>query len=447
MKFSVIVITYNEEEKIGDVINSILDASKGHDCEIILSDGGSCDNTLLIAHESGIRSVKSEPCRGIQCNNGAENSSGDILVFLHGDTIFPEEGFDVLANDFKNPDCKIGTLKMGFDEPHFLLKFYTFFTSFDSIFTSFGDQCIAVRKSYFYEIGRFPNWQLFEDVHFLRTARKQTKIHSFNSKVITSARRFKKNGIIKQQLRNASYILLYLAGISSKKLSELYSRQSIQKRQKGIIIFAKYPEPGKVKTRLAASIGKEKAAEFYDNCAKKTKKECLKIVDLERYFFFAESKNYEKVMEWIGNGFHFYAQSNGNLGDRIKAAFQVVFKEGNDKVIIIGTDCPDLNNKKLEKAYKELKTNDVVIGPAADGGYYLIGTSKFYPELFENIDWSTDRVFEQTIRNIEKLGLKSSKLEELRDIDTIEDLRNWMGKQSEDNPIQKWIEEQIYYQY
>jgi len=223
MKYSVIIITYNEEEKILDCIKSVNDASRNiYDVEIIISDGGSTDNTYNIVRKEKIVFNKSLIGRGVQCNSGARLANGEILIFLHADTLFPINGFTILENTFTNIDVQIGTFRLMFDEQSFIYRIYSFFTQFDSIFTSFGDQCIIVRKNFFNKLGGFPNWHIFEDVHFLRKARKEIEIHSFKGTVITSARRFKKNGLLFQQLRNLYYIFLYFTGINHKNLKAKY---------------------------------------------------------------------------------------------------------------------------------------------------------------------------------------------------------------------------------
>src|SRR5262249_18424664 len=131
--------------------------------------------------------------------------------------------FSVLTRFFQDSSVKIGTFRLSFDHPNSWLRFYAFFTRFDSMFTRFGDQCIAVRKSFFEELGGFPDWPLFEDVHFLRTARKKTRIVSFPASVVPSARRFSRIGMIRTQLLNGWLVLQYLLGVSPQKLAAQYS--------------------------------------------------------------------------------------------------------------------------------------------------------------------------------------------------------------------------------
>jgi hypothetical protein len=149
---------------------------------------------------------------------------GSILIFLHADTTLPHEAFVVLNNIFADPKVKIGTFRLRFDNDNWFLRVCGYLTRFDSILTRFGDQCIVVRRNFFDELGGFPEWPLFEDVDFLRRARRRTRIHSFPAEVLTSAHKFKKNGPIRQQIKNGSLILKYLAGVSPEKLAMEYRK-------------------------------------------------------------------------------------------------------------------------------------------------------------------------------------------------------------------------------
>ena len=429
MKYSVIIITYNEEEKIRECIRSIKKADDNFsDFEIIVSDGGSTDNTLKIVEEEGVIINKSPVGRGVQSNTGARLAKGEIIIFLHADTLFAKNGFSVLNNTFKSEDVKIGKFKMKFDERNIIYKFYSFFTRYDSVLTSFGDQCVVIRKSFYNQLGGYPDWQIFEDVHFLRKARKETKINILPATVFTSARRFKKNGLLIQQLRNLYYIFLYYTGINHKDIKAKYGRTIKGILQEALILFVKYPEEGKVKTRLGKTIGYERATKIYTQLAEHSFNESKKLNKVSRYLFFVDEQNRERIANWAGLGFSFYPQSAGNLGEKMKNAFSKVIAKGANKTIIIGSDLPDISKAIISKAFKDLDKNNIVIGPSKDGGYYLLGMNKFYPELFDGIAWSTEQVLEQTLEKAKLLNLSVTLLKELNDIDTIDDLNEWQNK-------------------
>jgi len=227
MKFSVIIPTLNEAKFIQPTIQRIRDLDES--AQIIIADGESSDETVQRCQKAKLEIVFSKRGRGSQCNAGAKKASGDVLVFLHADTLLPQNAFELLSDYFNNAQINIGTFRLSFDSPNAVLRFYCWFTKFDSMFTRFGDQCIVIRKSFFDEIGGFQDWPLFEDVHLLRLARRRTQVISFPSEVITSARRFQTRGIIRTQIFNGLLLLLYLLGISPVLLAKWYAIKNPEK--------------------------------------------------------------------------------------------------------------------------------------------------------------------------------------------------------------------------
>ncbi len=161
----------------------------------------------------------------------------------------------------------------------------------------------------------------------------------------------------------------------------------------GIIVFIKNPELGKVKTRLAASVGDQKALEIYIRLLNHTRKILMNIEGVKQYVFYA---NYiDENDQWKEDVFDNRIQKGTDLGKRMSCAFEEVLMEC-DKAIIIGSDCAEMTSEHIYKAIKKLNDSNVVIGPSLDGGYYLLGMDHYYPELFKGIEWSTDTVFYRT---------------------------------------------------
>jgi rSAM/selenodomain-associated transferase 1 len=182
-----------------------------------------------------------------------------------------------------------------------------------------------------------------------------------------------------------------------------------------LIIFIKNPILGKVKTRLAATIGEEKAMEIYLELMNHTLKIAGKT-KVEVNLFFSDE---------IMNDFPFpkkYIQKGNDLGERMRNAFDVCFAEGGKKIVIIGTDCAQLKEELIEEAFSKLDSDQAVIGPALDGGYYLFGMREMLSGIFEGIEWSTSTVFSETKRKLMDSKIRFSVLKELRDIDTEDDL-------------------------
>jgi len=188
-----------------------------------------------------------------------------------------------------------------------------------------------------------------------------------------------------------------------------------------LIIFIKNPEKGKVKTRLAKTIGDDRALRIYKKLMRHTR-EVAQSVQAVRFLFYSEWINEED--DWLVADFQKYLQPNGDLGDRMRFAFQTALAN-NDKAIIVGSDCPTLSPEVINQAITQLDTHDYIIGPTYDGGYYLLGMKQFEPSLFENIDWSTEVVFQQTTDQMKALDQTFGTLPMLSDVDYEEDWEKW----------------------
>jgi hypothetical protein len=195
-------------------------------------------------------------------------------------------------------------------------------------------------------------------------------------------------------------------------------------KRNSTVLFVKHPAGGFVKTRLAEDIGEENARLLYgyfvtDMLVK------LKEVNSCLHIFFTPSEAEEKFRQWLGAGHSYIAQSGDNLGEKMKNAFRYCFSCNFKSVLIIGSDSPDVPVDYINLAFCALASHDVVIGPAEDGGYYLIGFRKetFLPDVFENISWSSKHVFEQTIATIQRHKQGLYLLPLWYDVDTLADLK------------------------
>lgn len=196
--------------------------------------------------------------------------------------------------------------------------------------------------------------------------------------------------------------------------------------ERHLIIFTRYPEPGKTKTRLIPALGEEGAANLQRQMTEQTiakVKQLINFVSLSFEIRFAGG-NIQLMQNWLGSDLKHQQQGEGNLGDRMTIAFQSAFNKGNKYVVIIGIDCPKLTVDIIIQAFEKLIQKDLVIGPAIDGGYYLIGISQFIPELFREINWGSAQVLEKTLKIAQSLNLVVGYLPILSDIDRPEDLKN-----------------------
>ncbi|MEW6417586.1 MAG: TIGR04282 family arsenosugar biosynthesis glycosyltransferase [Nitrospirota bacterium] len=191
-----------------------------------------------------------------------------------------------------------------------------------------------------------------------------------------------------------------------------------------VILFVKYPERGKVKTRLSTHLNDEITLNLYRYFVADLI-ESLKVGKYTLVIAFYPSELENKVISWLGAEHSYTPQAGRHLGGRMENAFKDAFKKGFNKVLIIGSDIPDITPSVIDKAFEALRDYDAVIGPCFDGGYYLIGFTikTFLPDIFKGIQWSTERVFKDTMGVFSKKGYKVYILPKLRDIDRIEDLR------------------------
>ncbi len=194
-----------------------------------------------------------------------------------------------------------------------------------------------------------------------------------------------------------------------------------------LIIFTRFPEPHKTKTRLIPALGPGGAADLQRRMTRHTLDTVHKLakrfsLSLEVRF---EGGTAQKMAQRFGSDVSYRPQGPGDLGARMERAFADAFREGAQRAVIVGTDCPDLSQDLLRDAFERLATSDLVLGPAVDGGYYLIGLRHPTPPLFDSIQWGSEEVLEKTISLAGNLALDVSLLRTLSDVDRPEDLPVW----------------------
>ena len=186
-----------------------------------------------------------------------------------------------------------------------------------------------------------------------------------------------------------------------------------------LIAFVRAPRPGQVKTRLAKTLGGEAAAEAYKAMMDHLFKNLKSLRGVE--FRFTPDLARNEFGRWLRPGWRLAAQGPGDLGARLARAFQESFARGSRPVVVIGSDCPAVVPGDIASAWRLLVTNDIVLGPATDGGYWLVGLRRPHSGLFKYIPWSTSAVLETTLRRASQASLTVHLLRTLGDIDTVED--------------------------
>lgn len=190
-----------------------------------------------------------------------------------------------------------------------------------------------------------------------------------------------------------------------------------------LLVFIKAPRAGTVKTRLAAAIGDAAAAALYRALAEHVVRATEPAGEYERVFFFDPPDAGPELQAWLRTGEPLRPQAEGDLGARLAAAFAEAFGRGARRAVVIGTDAPALSRAVVTEALAGLANHDVVLGPARDGGYYLLALDGPRPELFRSVPWSTPAVLPTTLERTAALGLRVRQLETLGDVDTLDDLR------------------------
>ena len=203
-------------------------------------------------------------------------------------------------------------------------------------------------------------------------------------------------------------------------------------QNKEIIFFVKYPQIGKVKTRLTANVGEKKAYDIYQLLLKRSWN-TIKQSNFSVSIVYSPAGYGSEMKEQFGEKTEYYVQLGRDIGLRMANAFQRVFSSGADHAILVGSDLPELDVETLNTAFTKLINHEVVIGLAGDGGYYLIGFQRkhFSKKIFEDIKWSSEQVYSQTTKKIRDLNLSVYILPERNDLDTYEDVLSFLNENKE----------------
>lgn len=204
-----------------------------------------------------------------------------------------------------------------------------------------------------------------------------------------------------------------------------------------LIMVTRFPQPGRTKTRLIPALGAVGAAHLQRRMTELLAERLQGICDraslaLEVHF---TGGSLAQMRAWLGHDLTLKPQGSGHLGERLHGAFQQGFREWGQPILMVGSDCPGLDEGHITQAVAALQHHDVVLGPAQDGGYYLIGLKQPHPRLFENISWGQSCVLAETIAIAASLGLSVALLEPLGDIDRPEDLPLWQAYSGDANSM------------
>ena len=220
MKISIIVPVLNEAECLAGTLAAL--RGLPGDFEILVVDGGSGDDTVRIAQGMGVPVVAGPRGRGAQMNHGASLARGDVLLFVHADTLLPRDAYARIADALRDPELTGGCFRLSFDRTHALLRFYSYFTRFPCRLFHYGDQAFFVRARYFRQSGGYRAYPIMEDLDLWLRMARGGKVAVLGAAVVSSARRYSRVGVVRQQLLNLALVVLFFLGISPFTLSRFY---------------------------------------------------------------------------------------------------------------------------------------------------------------------------------------------------------------------------------
>ncbi len=430
LRLSIVVPVLNEAESVVSCLEKLQSLRRrGH--EIIVVDGGSSDGTRSLAAPLCDLLLRSRRGRGEQMNLGAAFASGDVLLFLHVDNELPPRAEQALAGVFVAAEPGWGWFRVRMKGAAPIYRVIAALMNIRAKCTAIctGDQAMFVSATLFAKVGGFQRIPLMEDIAISAKLKKLAKPHSLNLPTTTSARRWESRGLARTVLQMWWLRLLYALGVSPDWLAARYypslfgacSREKYPRAR--ILLFAKEPEASKVKTRLAATIGDEAALRLQLAMLRRAL-ETLEREPLAEFHLWAASNPRHRTFLALCNAQDIRAQQGADLGARMHyAAARELADERVDSVLIVGSDCPALSRGYLDQALAALAAGaDVVLGPARDGGYVLIGLREANAELFRGVKWGGGEVLRWTLANIRRLGLRHRLLEPLWDVDEAADL-------------------------
>ncbi|MBI4519312.1 MAG: TIGR04283 family arsenosugar biosynthesis glycosyltransferase [Gemmatimonadetes bacterium] len=418
----VVIPTLNEAGRVPPLLGDL--AGIPLISEIVVADGGSTDGTAEVARGLGARVVQAAAGRASQLNAGARSTRAPWLAFLHADSRLASPARQVLCDWLPQADpATAAVFRFRLDGDGWFWRTIETGQRLRERLTGlrYGDQGLILSRQLFELAGGYPEVPLFEDVEILRRIRRLGKVITLPAALLTSPRRYEREGHWRGWLRHVALISLYLAGVPPDRLAPWYRPEPPPRWM--LLIFAKAPLPGRVKTRLAADVGRAAATELYRAMGARVF-ERVREGPYEVVICYDPPGGEELVREWLcaPGSVRFEAQTSGDLGARMASAVDAAFARGATGVCVIGTDTPEIDRRLVTQAFQALALNDVVFGPARDGGYYLIALTKPCPALFHDIPWSTAAVLAESRQHAQALGLRFVELETLSDIDSVTDL-------------------------
>ena len=436
---SIVIPVLDDAEALARLLPAI---APNDDVELVVVNGGPPDArlTMLTERRPRVSLLTSAAGRGRQMNAGASAAAGRWLLFLHADTLPPREWLAELRRADADPRIAGGSFRFQLDSCAWQARVIERCVAWRVALLglAYGDQALFVRRDVFEAVGGYREWPLLEDVDFITRLRNAGRLYHSPLPVVTSARRWKRDGWWRRTANNVFLQLAFAAGVRPDRLARQY--QAARARPDAIVVMARAPSDPRGKTRLRSALSAGHL-ELRRALLLDTLDAVGRVGRADLFVAFEPVDALEEVAALTTDGARLFAQSGDTLGDRMRNAVRHVLDRGYSNVVIIGSDLPTLPPRYLGQAFAALRnrTCDVVIGPAADGGYYLVGLSTLRPSLFAEIPWSTAGVLKSTLQIAEESHLRVRLLPQWYDVDEAADLRRVLHEAAGAPRTRAWI--------
>ena len=423
-ELSIVIPVLNDTERLGRLLTTIPADPR---IDIVVVNGGAPEGRLTaMCRRPDVRLLTSAPGRGRQMNVGASAATGRWIVFLHADTRLPPQWTDEICRASADPDVVGGSFRFRLDSAAWQARLIE--RAVDRrvrwLDLAYGDQALFVRRDVFDAMGGFREWPLMEDVEFVRRLRRAGRLYHSAQPVVTSARRWERDGWWRRSASNVMLQALFFAGVAPERLAKWYAHAPRRSAREALVVLARVPSDGRGKSRLTRDLGGDHL-ELRRALLLDTLDAVRGIADADLFVACEPAEAIAEMRGLAGDGARLFPQQGDSLGDRMHHAFGHLFAAGYTTVVMIGSDLPSLTASYVAQAFEDLRDRPdaMVIGPATDGGYYLIGLRRPCPALFTSMAFSTADVLPATTRLAETCGLTVSFVPPWHDVDTVDDLR------------------------
>ncbi len=439
MRLSIVVPALDESATIAATL-APLQVLRDDGDEIVVVDGGSADATVEIARPLADAVLTAPRGRAQQMNAGAAAASGELLLFLHADTIITVAALRAVRSALSTGRHRWGRFDVRIDGDSAWLALVGWSMNVRSRLSGIatGDMAMFVTRAAFVHAGGFPDQALMEDIALSRRLKRTAgRPLCIGARAVTSGRRWTEHGVLRTVWRMWWLRLSYWCGGDPARLALHYPER--RARAPCVVqVFAKAPVAGAVKTRLAATIGAAEAARLHEAMVERT----LTIAAAARRaggvdileLWCEPDAGHPAFVAWAReHGAVLRTQQGGTLGARMAHALDDALQRQR-RPLLVGTDCPVLRPDHLLEARAALDAHDAVFLPAEDGGYVLVGLARPLA-IFDGVPWSTDAVMASTRARLRALGATWRELGTVWDLDRPEDLARWRALPLASSPL------------